>query len=83
MPYYRTIYEIEVLSDDARSADMSLSDIEYEITEGHCSGTVSCTVHEVVSAEQMAELLLAHGSDPSFLLSDEDMDEMVDNHSKT
>lgn len=71
--YYRTVYEIEVLSDIPPPSLPTLEQIAYDITEGHSSGVLNETIQEEVSRERMAELLIAQGSDPEFLLG-EDLD---------
>ncbi len=69
---YRQVFEVEVLSEGEPLNDVILQDIAYEITEGHSSGVVKETVREEVTADRMAELLKAQGSDPEFLLSDDE-----------
>jgi len=69
--FYRTVYHVEVLSDGPCSG-MSLDEVLYEITEGHCSGDLSeDPTDEVVNGPTMAKMLLNQRSDPSFFgLSD-------------
>jgi len=65
--FYRTVLKIEVLSEEPLAhGDMSLSDIDYAITEGHCSGVVTLDTEEEVDGPTMARLLIAQGSDPGF-----------------
>ena len=72
MSLYRIVYKIEVLADSPMHHEsLSLKDIAYEITEGHASGVFLDTEVEEVSKERMSELLIAQGSDPSFLLGEE------------
>lgn len=77
--YYRNVYVVEVLSDEPIPDSLAwenLGNIEHEITFGGSSGQVKRTVtNEEVSREKMAELLQAQGSDPEFLLGDEDDDQ--------
>tara|TARA_R110002110_G_scaffold48486_6_gene144470 strand:- start:897 stop:1223 length:327 start_codon:yes stop_codon:yes gene_type:complete len=68
--YYRTTYTLEVLS-IAPNTERSLEGLNYEITEGHCSGRLWQTGEEEVSDEQMESLLEIHGTDPTFLLGDD------------
>jgi hypothetical protein len=70
--FYRQIFEVEVLSEGEPLNNVSLQDIDYQITDGHCSGIVKETVREEVSSEKIAELLKAQGSDPEFLLGDDE-----------
>lgn len=73
MGLYRIVYKIEVLADSPiHQEPLSLKDIAYEITDGHCSGVFLDTEVEEVSKERMSELLIAQGSDPSFLLGEEE-----------
>lgn len=72
--YFRTVFEIEYLSDMEPPSFPTLAQIEYDITEGHASGVVNVIVQEEVTKERMAELLIAQGSDPEFLIPEEDED---------
>ena len=69
--FYRTVVTIEVLSDrpltHVSGYNYSLAEIVTEIKYGDFSGKWDLS-DEVVSREQMAELLLDQGSDPEFLL---------------
>ena len=76
--YYRTVYQVEVLSIgpfDGGESLVNMSDlaaIAYEIDEGDCSGAVTEISSEEVTRERMAELLEAQGSEPEFLLGTEE-----------
>ena len=68
MTYYRNVFMIEVLSDEPL-AGLEVSDIDRLITDGPCSGLMTVvTANEEVSEQHMAELLIAQGSDPEFLI---------------
>lgn len=69
--FYRTVVEIEVLSEEETDFQ-SLADIDYAITDGHCSGRWNVTSQLEVAPAQMAELLKRQGSDPSFLGLDDE-----------
>ena len=69
MAFYRTVLQVEILSDEPYRYK-ALSDVAFDIIEGDCSGKTTVVSQEEVSKEQMAELLIAQGSDPSFLLGD-------------
>ena len=69
--FYRTVYAFEVLSDQPVGS-VSLIDLNYLTTEGHCSGAFLDTKMEEVPREKMAELLTAQGTVPGFLLDEED-----------
>ncbi len=73
--FYRTVFQIEVLSEEKFDAkgDMSLTDIDEAITNGDCSGVVKTIVdNEVKTGEEMAKLLMAQGSAPEFFRLDYD-----------
>ena len=65
--YYRTVFKIEVLSDEPIGPGIGLEDIAYEISEGHCSGMFLDEEVEECNEERIIELLKKQGSDPSFL----------------
>ncbi len=69
--FYRTIIQVEVLSEDRFVWD-SLSDVAEAIFDGDCSGNTTEISQEEVTPEAMAALLEAQGSDPQFLLGDGD-----------
>ena len=69
--YYRTIIQIEVLSEDPYGYE-SLSQTAYDIEEGECSGDVKVLKTEAISGKEMAEALTAQGSDPEFFQLDEE-----------
>jgi len=76
--FYRRIFKIEVLSEEHIPEGVSLEDIGYWITEGHCSGVVKAEDEVEVDGKHMAVMLTAQGSDPEFfqLTSDgEDLDD--------
>lgn len=69
---FRTVIAVEVLSQDANPSDMSLSEIEYEMTEGSFSGiTYTQSIQEVSKAE-MTRLLEHQGSDASFFFPEDE-----------
>lgn len=76
--FYKTIVTIEVLSDrpltNDGGYDYSLVEIVNEILYGDFSGKYELS-EEVVTKEQMAELLLDQGCYPEFLLGDDYQDE--------
>ena len=67
--FYRTVVEVEILSDeplDVSPGGMNLEGIHYEITKGQCSGIWKVTANETVDGAAMAKLLEQQGSDPNF-----------------
>jgi len=75
---YRTIIQIEVLSEKQFPKDgLSLSDIEYEITDGDCSGKIETTLlNEEIIGERAVAFVKAHGSDSEFFQMDEEGNEL-------
>jgi len=72
--FYRHLIVVEVLSADPMTTT-DLDDLNYEIMEGGASGKVTVESSLEVTREQMAILLEAQGSDPSFLIGEEEGDE--------
>lgn len=73
--YYRNVMTAEVLSDrPLDDAELHSLDILHAlITDGDCSGRTERTeVNEQLTAARMAELLIAQGSDPEFLIQPDD-----------
>jgi hypothetical protein len=75
--YYRQVFTVEVLSDEPVDFD-SLQDMHRAIDSGPCSGVFHLSHQEEVTAVQMMALLEAQGSDPGFLLADEDLPEQTE-----
>lgn len=69
--YYRTVITVEVLSDEPYNP-ASLAQVAHDTISGGCSGNWKITSSEEVTVKRMAELLEAQGSDPSFLIMEED-----------
>jgi hypothetical protein len=67
MPLYKTLYTIEVLSDEPLG-EVNLGELQYEITEGHCSGVFREKSRDELTEYEMAKALIRQGSDPEFLL---------------
>ena len=65
--YFRTLYTLEVLS-DREISNLDMEQIAYEIRDGDCSGAFKFVEQKEVSADEMAKLLFAQGSDPDFLI---------------
>ena len=68
---YRTVITYEILSEESCDWD-SLGDVAYAVKYGDCSGMRLDQTTEEVSRERMAELLEAQGSDPAFLLREDE-----------
>lgn len=72
MKYYRTVFVVEVLSTCENMNDLSLSEISNEITFGEASGSVEVSYHKEISEKEMRKKLLEQGSDPEFLIPNEE-----------
>ena len=69
--YFRTVITYEVLT-EGEPWKGTLEDLAYDTTEGHASGMFLSTEVEEVSEGRMAGLLVSQGSDPEFLIFEED-----------
>jgi hypothetical protein len=74
--YYKTTVVVTVLSEYEPPVWNDLADLNYLITDGHCSGMVATTDEIEVSAKQMAQLLINQNSDPEFFGLDENGNEI-------
>lgn len=76
--YFKTIIPIEVLSIDEPYSFTTYENLAYDVIEGHFSGMVLDREVAELSKEQMAEALIAQGSDVEFLIWTEDVGEIND-----
>lgn len=77
--FYKTIYQIEILSEDPYPIDHGMDDlrtIREDIVAGDCSGSVTCVSHTIHDGEEMAQMLIDQGSEPEFFGIDEDGNEV-------
>lgn len=70
MPFYRTVITYEILTDVPYFFE-DLGQVHYDVIEGEASGKLLSEVSEEVTRQEMGHLLIAQGSDPSFLLGEE------------
>ena len=71
--FYRTVVKIEVLSEDPLSEELTMGDLEYEITEGDCSGRIIAEAqNEVLTGKECADILIKQGSSTEFFMLEED-----------
>jgi len=70
--FYKTVFTVEVLSEEPLRDDMDLSDVDYMITEGGWSGIVDRSDTVELSGLEAARELQNQGSDPDFFCLDED-----------
>ena len=68
--YKKITLTIEVLSDGAWEWE-NLTDVAHQISDGECSGEITNEEIEFLTPDEMAEALIAQGSDPSFLLGED------------
>lgn len=65
--FYRTVFTFEILSEEPYPDEFSLEQVQYDTTEGHCSGTfLSMQINLEIDAQECARLLITQGSDPEF-----------------
>lgn len=65
--FYRSKIVVEVLSEEPMIPQLSLTEIDFEITNGDWSGqSEEIVLNEEVDGPTMAQLLKAQGSDPGF-----------------
>jgi hypothetical protein len=79
--FFKTVFRVEVLSEDEPVEDASCEDLHEMITTGDCSGVVKREDPIELTGAQAAAALLEQGSDPSFFNLDEqgrDLDDEVD-----
>ena len=68
--FYRTVIQIEVLSDEPYSYG-DLADVHYSVAERQCSARCPTMLNnEEIDGKRMAELLKAQGNEPSFFKLD-------------
>jgi hypothetical protein len=72
---YKTIIQIEILSEDPIDGNPSLSDIEYNINDGSWSGVVETKSTTTVTGKKAVEAVQNQGTDPSFFMMDENGNE--------
>lgn len=76
--FYKTTYKVVLLSEDPMPDNLSLSDVEYAMTEGHCSGEFDLDSEEPLDGLAMAKALIAQRSDPEFLGLTKDGEDLTD-----
>lgn len=77
--FFRTVFTVEVLSEEPLPDGMTLEAIGEEITTGPSSGDITCLDGSVeIDGAKAAELLLRHGSDPGFFQLTEDGEDSQD-----
>ena len=73
--FFRTVYQVEVLSGELIEGGIPIEHLAYQIDEGDYSGSITITSEEV-DGPTMARMLVAQGSDPGFFQLDADGEEV-------
>jgi len=68
--FFRTIFEIEILSQEALPDTMTLEDLDFEMREGGCSGKITKTEGEEIGAFTCSKSLIKQGTDPELFRLD-------------
>lgn len=81
MTFYKTIIQIEVLSEDKPVDDLDLRQISYEIYDGDCVGASSLISKQELTGKECANELYDLGSEPEFFNLDDDGNSLWDGES--
>lgn len=65
--FYRTVFEVEILSECPSADEWGPEDIVHQMTDGEASGRLQVLSHKQVSPKRMVALLEAQASSPEFL----------------
>ena len=76
--FYKSVFQIVVLSEEPIGPDIDVEDLVYEITEGECSGSFSMVSSAELDGEACAVALIQQHSDPGFFNLDEDGNDTED-----
>jgi len=68
MPYYKTTYTFEVLSDQPLKSWISLEELHNITYDGDCSGQFIDSKTEELTTEEMIKACHEHGTDPEFFM---------------
>jgi len=80
MTYFKTIIQVEVLSEGGPVDDLSLKEIAHEIYEGDCVGASSLISKQELTGKECAEELCQMGSEPEFFGLDDDGISLLEDH---
>ncbi|MEG7741739.1 hypothetical protein U2084_14975, partial [Listeria monocytogenes] len=70
--FYKTIIQLEVLSEEPIPDEMDVAQIAFEATEGDYSMVDGERIQTILNGQQTADALKEQASDPSFFLLTED-----------
>lgn len=79
--FYKTVFRVEVLSEDEPVGDLELDALHDLITNGDCSGEVNREEPVELTGAEAAAALLEQRSDPSFFNLDEDGTDLLEERS--
>ena len=65
MKYYRTLIQVEILSDDIYDFK-NLEEVAYDIDQGDCSGKSQVLKQESIDEQEMVWFCDQHGTNPTF-----------------
>jgi len=80
MIFFKTIIQIEVLSEGQPVDDLDLRQIAYEIMDGDCVGASSLVSKQELTGKECAEELTKMGSEPEFFGLDDDGISLLEDH---
>lgn len=73
---YKTVIQVEILSDEPYIPG-SLSDIDFDTTEGDCSRKITTVSEkEVLTGKEAVDAIKDQGSDPEFFAMDDEGNEL-------
>lgn len=74
---YKSVLKVAILSEEPLNDCLSLSDIDWQITNGDWSGAQEWDVHNTeLVGKEAADATLHQGSDPEFFMMDEEGNEI-------
>ena len=76
--FYKTIFSVEVLSENPIEQIVDLDDLNYMITDGDCSGDIDSEGSEEIDGATAAKLLIKQGSDPGFFQLDDNGNDLTE-----
>jgi hypothetical protein len=80
MNFFKTVIQIEILSEGGPVDDLSLKEIAHEIYEGECVGTFEIVSVKEISGKECADGLHEMGSEPDFFCLDDDGNSTTEDH---
>ena len=75
--FHRTVFKVEVLSEDRIPDDCTLEHIAYQTNDGEWVGRKTRVESKVLTGKEAADALHKIGSCPSFFQLDDDGDDMA------